>query len=108
MLKAGDLVIVDFPGIMGIKRRPAVVVSSDEYHYFRPDIVVAIITSQIPDATTPFDYVLQDWNVVGLKKPSAFRTFLVTLPKSSATRIGHCSTRDWAEIQRCLARGIAT
>jgi mRNA-degrading endonuclease toxin of MazEF toxin-antitoxin module len=32
LLKPGDVVVVDFPGVTGIKRRPAVVVSSDVYH----------------------------------------------------------------------------
>jgi mRNA interferase MazF len=32
LLTPGDVVVVDFPGVMGIKRRPAVVVSSDTYH----------------------------------------------------------------------------
>jgi mRNA interferase MazF len=32
MLKPGDVVTVEFPGAQGIKRRPAVVVSSDVYH----------------------------------------------------------------------------
>ena len=31
-LKAGDVVVADFPGITGVKRRPAVVVSTDAYH----------------------------------------------------------------------------
>lgn len=30
--KAGDVVAVDFPGVNGIKRRPAVVLSSMTYH----------------------------------------------------------------------------
>ena len=45
MLKPGDVVIVDFPGVMGIERRPAVIVSSDAYHSARPDVIVGLITS---------------------------------------------------------------
>ncbi len=30
MLKPGDVVTVEFPGIDGVKRRPAVVVSTDQ------------------------------------------------------------------------------
>jgi len=30
--KPGDIVTVDFPGVTGIKRRPAVVLSSAAYH----------------------------------------------------------------------------
>ena len=42
----GDLVTVDFPGVTGIKRRPAVVLSSATYHAIRPDTIVGLITSR--------------------------------------------------------------
>ena len=37
MPQAGDVVLVDFVGATGVKRRPAVVVSTDTYHAHRPD-----------------------------------------------------------------------
>ena len=52
---------VDFPGTQGIKRRPAVVVSSSIYHLHRPDVIVGIVTSQVERAKAPTDYVLEDW-----------------------------------------------
>ncbi len=58
MLKPGDIVTVDFPGVTGVKRRPAVVVSTADYQRHRPDVILGIITSQVADATTPLDYVL--------------------------------------------------
>ena len=42
MLKPGDVVTVEFPGIGGVKRRPAVVVSTDQYHRTRPDIILGL------------------------------------------------------------------
>jgi mRNA interferase MazF len=42
----GDVVTVDFPGVAGIKRRPAVVLSSSTYHATRPDVIVGLITTQ--------------------------------------------------------------
>ena len=44
MFDAGEVVVVDFPGVTGIKRRPAVVLSSDTYHTARPDIVVGLMS----------------------------------------------------------------
>jgi mRNA interferase MazF len=41
-------VVVDFPGVIATKRRPAVVVSSPTYHSERPDLIVGLITSQLP------------------------------------------------------------
>ncbi|MBC8447889.1 MAG: type II toxin-antitoxin system PemK/MazF family toxin [Chloroflexi bacterium] len=107
MLSPGDVVTVDFPGVTGVKRRPAIVVSTTTYHTHRPDVVVGILTSQTVSATTPLDYLLQDWRAAGLYRPSAFRSFLATLPAVAAKPIGHCSERDWLAIQECLARAMA-
>ena len=41
----GDVVTVDFPGVTGVKRRPAVVLSSATYHANRPDVIVGLITT---------------------------------------------------------------
>jgi mRNA-degrading endonuclease toxin of MazEF toxin-antitoxin module len=60
MPKAGDVVLVDFPGATGVKRRPAVVVSSDTYHTHRPDVVLCVLTTRFPAAMAPTDYELQD------------------------------------------------
>jgi mRNA interferase MazF len=73
MPDAGDIVTVDFPGVTGVKRRPAVVLSSSDYHTHRPDVILGIITSQTADATTPLDCVLRDWSSAGLHRASAFR-----------------------------------
>jgi len=53
MAKPGDVVTVDFPGALGIKRRPAVVVSTDTYHTTRPDVILAVLTSRVAGATAP-------------------------------------------------------
>ncbi len=107
-LKPGDVVTADFPGVTGVKRRPVVVVSTLEYHTHRPDVIVGVITSQVANATTPVDHLLQDWATSGLHHPSAFRAFLATLPATAASApIGHCSTRDWQAIQVCLSKAIA-
>ena len=106
-LQSGDVVTIDFPGVKGVKRRPAIVVSSSTYHQHRPDVIVGIMTSQIQKATTPTDYLLKDWAKAGLHCPSAFRTFLATLPATAATPIGHCSERDWRGIVDCLRKAIA-
>lgn len=56
----GDVVVIDFPGVSGIKRRPTVVVSSPVYHALRPDIVVGLITSRRTDLGPTDYYTLQD------------------------------------------------
>jgi mRNA interferase MazF len=107
MIRPGDVVTVDFPGARGIKRRPAVVVSTDTYHKTRPDVILSLLTSQVAVATGPTDYVLQDWQTAGLRRPSAFRAFLATLPTASLTTIGHLSEQDWRKVQGCLQIALA-
>jgi mRNA interferase MazF len=90
----GDLVTVDFPGATGIKRRPAVVLSSITYHTLRPDVIVGLITSQTK-ALGITDYALQDWAASGLRVASVFRSFIVTLPPSAnLVLIGQLSEQD--------------
>jgi len=107
MVRPGDIVTVDFPGVTGIKRRPAVVVSTNTYHRTRPDAILGLLTSQVAAATGPTDCVLQDWQTAGLHSPSAFRAFLATLPTTSLTTIGHLSEQDWRKVQGCLRVALA-
>lgn len=96
----GELVIVDFPGVTGTKRRPAVILSSATYHSQRPDMILGVITSQVASANASTDYLLQDWQAAGLRKPSAFRAFIVTLPRSAVTAyLGQLSNSDWRAVR---------
>lgn len=100
MLKPGDVVVANFVGAANIKRRPAVVLSSDVYHSTRPDYVLGLITSQTASATGPTDYVIQDWAASSLRQPSAFRAFLYTCPRTDVlAHIGRLSERDWQEVR---------
>ncbi|MCY7278951.1 MAG: type II toxin-antitoxin system PemK/MazF family toxin, partial [Phormidesmis sp. CAN_BIN44] len=96
----------DFPGATGIKRRPAVVLSSATYHAIRPDIIVGLITSQRKGLDVT-DYALQDWAASGLRVASVFRSFIVTLPPSANIgRIGQLS-RDWNAVRVCVKKAFA-
>jgi mRNA interferase MazF len=107
VLNAGDLVSVDFPGVTGIKRRPAIILSSVTYHAIRPDIIVGLITSQTKGLGAT-DCILQDWAAAGLRVESIFRSFIVTLPKSAnIIQIGHLSERDWQVVRTCLKIAFA-
>jgi len=107
MPEPGDVVTVDFVGATGVKRRPAVVVSSRLYHAHRPDLILAVLTTQVTTATTPTDYVLQDWAAAGLRRPSAFRAYLGMATPAAVHVIGHLSARDWGSVQACLMRALA-
>jgi mRNA interferase MazF len=107
-LNPGDVVVVDFPGVTGIKRRPAVVLSSDTYHSTRPDVILGLITSQVASSTGPTDYPLTNWAAAGLRVPSLFRSFIVTLPRTAVYQVaGHLSDQDWLAVQAKLATALA-
>jgi mRNA interferase MazF len=106
-LSASDVVVLDFPGVKQTKRRPAVILSSTFYHGQRPDIIAGVITSQVDDATSLTDYVLRDWAQARLLRRSAFRAFLVTLPRSVIKRkIGKLSDRDWQSVFERIQRSF--
>ncbi|MEP7352697.1 MAG: type II toxin-antitoxin system PemK/MazF family toxin [Acidobacteriota bacterium] len=105
-MKQGEVVLGAFPGAEAIKTRPAVVLSTEDYHRHRPDVVVGIITSQQPRLLGPTDYPLTDWQQAGLRLPSFFRLYLVTLPRNEVRRIGILSERDWNGVRRCLRAGL--
>ena len=98
---------VDFPGVKGMKRRPAVVLSSVKYHAIRPDTIVGLITTRTRGLGET-DYELQDWRQEGLRVASVFRSFIVTLPPSAnLVLIGHLSERDWKGICACVKIALA-
>ncbi len=105
--QSGEVVTVDFPGITGIKGRPALIVSTNFYHSVRSDVIIGILTSQIQDASTETDYVLKNWKGVGLHQPTALRTLLVTVPLASVTVIGQLTHRDWQEVLIRLKRSLS-
>lgn len=106
-LAPGAVVTVDFPGATGIKRRPALVVSTLHYHRMRPDVIIAVLTSQVTAAKQPTDYALKAWESAGLRRPTAFRAYLATVPQSAVIVIGHIAEEDWREIQGRLQLAVA-
>ena len=106
-LKSADVIIADFPGVTGIKRRPAVVISTVDYHTVVGDVILGAVTTNLTIATTSTDHLIADWSEAGLRRPSAFRSFLVTLPQSEVLAvIGHLSSSDWQKIQVCIRKAI--
>ncbi len=103
----GDVVTVDFPGVTGVKRRPAVILSSATYHANRPDVIVGLITTQTT-ALGVTDCVLQDWQAAGLRVASVFRSFIVTLPPAAnLVCIGQLSEHDWQDVRACVKVALA-
>jgi mRNA interferase MazF len=106
-IKPGDVVVALFPGAQQTKPRPAIVISTDQYNLARPDVVLALLTTQTPKTFTAFDYWLQDWTAAGLRQPSLFRVYIGMVVGAGAICIGHLSDRDWQEVQTRLRLGLA-
>lgn len=106
-INSGDVVVVKYPGAHKSKRRPGIVVSTDLYHATRPDVIVALVTTQLRSAVGPTDYVLQDWSAAGLRRASAFRAYFDMFLPTALRRIGHLSDRDWQEVQARLRLALA-
>jgi len=97
-----DVVLIPFPytDLSAAKTRPAVVVSSGAYHTARPELLLAYVSSQLSQVNPAIDYILADWKLAGLLKPSFVR------PKVAAVEpalVVHCAgaltDRDMLEME---------
>lgn len=96
----GDIVLVPFPFTdqTAIKKRPAVVVSSNAYHRDRPDLILMAVTSQVRPATGIGEIAVQRWKEAGLLMPSVLKPLLANhreRPTTARPWAGHCAP-SWA------------
>ena len=88
----GDIVIVPFPfvlvsGEQEQKARPAVIVSDGTIDRRYGDLILAAITSRVPEELKVTEFPLKPTKETGLVKDSLLRTeFLMTLPQSLVAR----------------------
>ena len=104
----GDIVLVDFPfsSNIGIKKRPAVVISKIEFNKIKEDIVLLAITSKI-DNLSIGEALLKDWKEAGLVKPSAFKSVIFTVEKEFIDKsIGKLTDIDKNILLPCLKQII--
>lgn len=87
------LVPFPFTDLSAIKQRPALVLSPDRLNKVRTDIVVAAITSQIPDVLGEDEILLSDTDL---------RT--AGLPKASIVKLGKIFTIHQGLIRKRLGR----
>ncbi len=104
-----DLVIVPFPFSDGItlKKRPAVVISSNQYQQSRPDVILLAITSRIRDPLGYGEAFIQDWQQAGLMKPSIFKPLVFSLETSRILmQLGTLTDRDRERLSDTLQQII--
>jgi len=76
----GDIVLVPFPFTdqTGIKKRPAVIISSAAYNTARRDVVIMAVTSQ-SRPTGIGEVQVKDWKGAGLIKPSVIKPVIKSI-----------------------------
>ena len=101
-----DVVLVPFPFTdqVGLKKRPAVVVSSAAYNGQRRDLVIMAITSQVRMPLGFGEAMFTDWQAAGLIKPSVLKPVFTTLEQALVIRaMGTLSISDQATLRAVLA-----
>jgi mRNA interferase MazF len=105
----GDVVLVPigFTDQSGTKRRPAVIISSDQYNTRSPDLMIASITGNLQAVPHPGDHLLHHWQEAGLLRPSLVQAKIATVETSIVERrLGRLSRDDQIELDRGLREAL--
>jgi len=105
----GDVVFVPFmfTDKPVAKNRPALIISSSDYHASRREIIIAAITSHIRHPLFVGDHHIHDWQACGLVKPSVVTCILWTVKASMIRRrLGTMPEKDLLDFQRALSQAL--
>jgi len=105
--KRGDIALVDF-GFSegaGAKKRPVLIISSDNYHRSRQEIIVAAITSNIKRALCG-DTKIDKWKEAGLIYPSLVTGVIRTIKVKVIIHKLGVSKQDLQKVQKNLGKAI--
>ena len=100
--KQWDIVLVQFPftDFQSTKKRPALVISPNLYNR-DDDLIVLFITSQLDRTSRPGDYLIREWKVANLPKPSLIRMKIATITQSIVDKkLGRLSTVDISSFKK--------
>ena len=103
--KFGDVVLLPFPFTdqSASKKRPAVVINSEEYDRRRPDVIVMAITSQIKSTPAFGEVHLTDWKKTGLLKPGVIKPIIATTEKTLILKkLGRLPASDEKALRHAL------
>lgn len=109
---AGQVVVVEVPfsSQTGSKPRPALVVSSEQFHRRLRDVIVCPVSSQPRryERPGPDDHPLADWEAVGLRYPSTVRiSNIVAVDKSLVRRVlGTITEEDAGRVKHGLRKAF--
>jgi mRNA interferase MazF len=107
--KFGDVILVPFPFTDGSssKKRPAIVISSDDYDRSKPDVILIAVTSQVNTALQFGEALVTDWSAAGLLKPSFIKPVIATVEKNLVIRkLGRLQSTDLEALENILQQII--
>lgn len=99
-----EIVLVPFPftNLTTIKKRPALIISPNEYN-IESDVVIAFITSKMDSNYRIGDYKIKNWEKSKLPKPSMIRMKFATIEKSIILKkLGKLFEEDKKEFSKLL------
>ena len=103
-----DVVLVDvvFSDASGVKKRPALVISSEEYHKTRQEVIIAAITSNVKRVLCG-DTAIEGWEEAGLIAPSLVTGIIQTVKAGMISRkLGILGEKDFQKAQRNLQKAL--
>lgn len=106
--KQQDIVLVDFGFSEGIgsKKRPALIISSDNYHKNRQEAIMVAITGNI-ERILFGDTKIEGWKEAGLLYPSLVTGIIRTIKGNMIIRrLGTLSKPDFQKVQKNLKRSM--
>jgi len=106
--KRADIVLVDFGFSEGTgsKKRPALIISSDNYHKGRQEVIVAAITGNIKRELFG-DTGIDKWKEAGLIYPSLVTGIIRTLKDNMIMRkLGTLLQQDLQKVQKNLGKAM--
>ncbi len=94
----GDVILLSYPfgEGAGVRKRPALVISSSAFNRETGELVVAQITSRVSAPARAGDYAIAEWREAKLPRPALVRARLATLARSLVLRrLGSLSEADY-------------
>lgn len=94
----GDVILISYPfgEGAGVRKRPALVVSSSAFNQETGELVIAQITSRVSAPARAGDYTIAEWREAKLPRPALVRARLATLAHSLVLRrLGSLSEADY-------------
>jgi mRNA interferase MazF len=100
-----DVLLVSFPftDLTTIKKRPAIVISSETYNQVKPDLILIAVTSQLSQELQFGEMLILEWSRAGLLKASLVKQLIATLEKSLIIKkLEELETQDKQSLKSCL------